>query len=454
MSIAECLTENIKELSANESFMLSGTTHKDSSSRSHEKAQRARRKRDDLLKLRDIAGALLGPAPTEKHPDRMNPVYYCGKLVTDPQGVEVRYSHEREQGYLSHVRNCNKVHLCPVCARRELEHWKETILKISAVANHKGYSAFMLVLTAQHEINRERLEFHSPYEILYEQFSGTLSAVIEAYRFVYSDDHTKERDLLRRVKHQIKHLEVRFSANGYHPHLHALIYVDERDLPEEERGPYEDRLRDAIYSRYQRKLKSLGYEIAPQGYYCQAVRVWGAASRYIQKLEAELEAPALEMTLSETKRSEKSYSMFQLLALYEREQRSVFGFRIEDIFRAYASGIKGRRAFTVSENIAELLGITLEELREREEDERREEARKQAENDPVLALIDTGLWWYIVRNGLVIALYRVADTGSAEQVEAFLVSARQSMEVSHRDRAPPAFPPLPILEPDWMEWTD
>lgn len=369
---------------------------------STEKRRQALNKRDHLLELKDIAGEILGEE---------SPVYGCMHKVTSPDGVVVRF--DGQQGYLQNIVTCKQVHTCPICSRKHANEMGLVIEKICAVAARKGLSAVDIVVTGKHKLD-------DPYKPL-------LDGVLESWRYVFSGDRTGERKCLARVKHQIKHIETRYSNNGYHPHLHILLLVDEKDLADVEKGPFEDQLSDVIGSRFTRKMDELGFVVDPAvGYYCEPVKIWGAAAHYMHKIE-------LELTQSESKQSEYSFSMFQLLDLVKRGITTIFGRSIPEIYREYAKGIKGKRSFSFSENIKDL-GIDVAELKELGEVDQ-EATREKKESDPILALVETGLWWYLVKNKLVIKLYQAADTGRAEEVEGFLFSARQSMELWRRSQA-------------------
>lgn len=364
-----------------------------------QKRRQALNKRDELFELKDLAGEILGEDSA---------VYGCMHKVTAPGGVEVRY--DGEKGYIKNIATCKQVHTCPICSREHSKKMGQVINKICAVAARKGLSALDIVVTGRHTIV-------DPYKPL-------LDGIIESWRFVFSGDRTGERKYLKRVKHQIKHIENRYSPNGHHPHLHMLLLVDESGMSDSEKAIFEDQLSEVICSRYTRKMNQLGFIVDPAvGYYCEPVKVWGAAAHYMRKIE-------LELTHSEGKQSEYSYSMFQLLALYKRGTKTVFGRSIPEIFREYAQGMKGKRAFSFSENIKDL-GIDISELKELDEADE-DATREKQEKDPILAMVDTGLWWYLVRNKLVLKLYQAADTGDAGKVEVFLNSARQAMELTRR----------------------
>lgn len=383
-----------------------------------EQKRRSRNKRDYLYEIKDIAGDILGPE---------SPVYDCMHLVTSPEGVKVSFDGDR--GFIENVATCKQVHTCPICAKIAAQKWAKTITKICAVAARDGLSALMLVVTGKHKLS--------------DPFKPLLEGVIESWRFVFSGDRSGERECLARVKYQIKHIEVRYSSNGYHPHLHILLFVDERDMSTEEKAIFEDKLAQVIYSRYKSKLERLGFTVEPVGYYCEPVKIWGAAKKYIHKIE-------MELTQSENKQSEYSYSMFQLLALYKQGQKTVFGRPIEDIYREYAAGMKWRRNYTISENLLKELGIDLKALEELEND-----SQEKQESPVLLATVDTQLWWYLVRTKQVIDLLHVADTGDSGKVEAFLFSRTQDMELTRRAQNL-NIPPVSDLpeDPPWMDYTD
>lgn len=357
------------------------------------------RKRQHSLLLQDIAGELLGSSW---------PVSRCLKRPTSSSGVEIRYNgeHARFHG----VQTCKSAWTCPICARRIMAARKDEIERIITIAYKRSLSALFFTVTLSHHINSK--------------LSELIEALVSAWRSVFSGDRTGARRVFTRVMEQIKTLEIRFGRNGFHPHLHVLLLVDESGLSELEAAQFEDELAEAVFSRYARKVEKLGMRAEREAYHVRAVSIAGAAAHYVTKLEA-----ALEMTQGESKDGEaggaRSYSMFQLLSAYERGERKVYGREIAALYQEYARATKGKRQVSYSRGIKEL-GV---ELRE---DEQIEEPA--APEERVLALLSPALWRVVCERKARGELLNVADSGSEALVfdwlEAFIDNLKIPIEES------------------------
>ena len=275
---------------------------------------------------------------------------------------------------------------------------KAEIESVLLQANKRGWRSLFLTVTLQHHTASRLAEL--------------LKALTESWRSVFSGDRTGERQVLSRVTAQIKSVEVRYGRNGWHPHLHVLLLCDESGLSESEAGLFEDELSEVIFSRYARKAEKLGMLAAREAYNAHPVSIAGAAAHYVTKIEA-----ALEMTSPETKEGEaggaRSYTAFQLLGLYERGTREIYGHSVEALYREYAEATKGKRQVSYSREIKALLDI------EAKPDEELAEEPEQPE-ERVLAVIALPVWRVICARQLRGALLDIADSGDEARVSTWI----------------------------------
>ena len=275
---------------------------------------------------------------------------------------------------------------------------KGEIENILLKAQAKGLSALFLTVTLQHTRDSE--------------LSELLKTLLAAWRSVFSGDRTGERQVLSRVKAQIKSVETRWGRNGFHPHLHVLLMVDEAGLSETEAGLFEDKLAEVIFSRYQRAVEKRGMVAEREAYNSRPVSMAGAAAHYVTKIEA-----ALELTSPDTKKGfaggARSYTMFQLLSLYERGERQLYGKDIAEVFREFARATKGKRAVSYSRGIKDLLGI---------EAKPDEELALEAElpEEKTIAVVSADVWRVVCARKMRAQLLAVADSGDERQVSAWL----------------------------------
>jgi hypothetical protein len=370
-------------------------------------------KRQRVYTLLDSAGDMLGASW---------PVSRCLKTPKSADGVPILHNGERARFDVS---TCQSPWTCPVCAARITAGRKREIERILTRAAERGWRTLFLTVTLQHH-TKSRL-------------AALLKGLTESWRFVFAGDRSGERAPLARVKAQIKTVEVRYGRNGWHPHLHVLLLVDETGLSETEAGIYEDALAEAIFSRYARKAEKLGMVAAREAYNCQPVRVAGAAAHYVSKLDLGI---ALEVTTGDEKDSRAqslSYSPFQLLALYERGEERLYGRSLVSLYREYAVATRRKRQMSYSREIKTLLGI------EQEPDESFTEQAEEPKEERELARIAVPLWRVICAWRLRADLLNVADSGDEERVRVWLLDLveriRRKDEAERAARSPDDEPP-------------
>lgn len=351
-------------------------------------------KREYTFRLQDTASEILGSSW---------PVSSCLKRATSAGGVVIK--HAGGKAHYDNLATCQSPWTCPICARRIMAQRKTEIENILTRAAQKGWRSLFLTVTLSHHTGSKLKEL--------------LKALTESWRFVFSGDRTGERAPLARVKGQIKSVEIRFGRNGWHPHLHVLLLVDETGMSESEAGIFEDELSEVIFMRYARKVEKLGMRAEKEGYNAHPVKIAGAAAHYVTKLEASLEMT--EGQGKESSASARSYSAFQLLSAYERGQRQLYGQDIEALYREYSEATKGKRQVSYSREIKALLGIEA-----KPDEEITEEPGEQEKEEQVLAVIPVYLWRVVCARKLRGELLNIADSGDEARVSSWLYALEES----------------------------
>lgn len=282
---------------------------------------------------------------------------------------------------------------------------KQEIESIITRGAARGWRSLFLTVTLSHHVRSSLAEL--------------LKGITQSWRFVFSGDRSGERAPLERVMAQIKTVEVRFGRNGWHPHAHVLLFVDESGMSEAEAAAFEDALAECIFSRYARKAEKLGMTAEREGYNWRPVSSSSAAAHYVTKLEASLELTGGED--KDSRSASRSYSAFQLLALYERGTASVYGRDIAELYREYAASTKGKRQVSYSREIKALLGI------EQQPDEVLADELEQQPDERVLAVVPAHLWRVVCQRQLRAALLDIADSGDELRVSAWLDGLEESL---------------------------
>lgn len=128
---------------------------------------------------------------------------------------------------LSGARMCHNAWACPVCSAVVMSKWA-TKIAAAIDALKKDFAAVMFTFTIFHSKNDSCKQ---AFDVLFEtwkrwQRSCTSGSALSKFLSDFG------------IKHWVRCAEVTYSANGWHPHLHVLYFVDKSklhqfDLPKE-----------------------------------------------------------------------------------------------------------------------------------------------------------------------------------------------------------------------------
>ena len=154
--------------------------------------------------LRDTASDLL---PKER-------VTKCGKnRISKDKPRSVMYSQQHQTCHYSNVQNCGSVWICPCCSGRISQKRRDELTQASKRwIDFHGGQTLLLSLTNRHHAEMP-LRWHR-------------AGQRKAMKYFWGDRRGKVIfELLRRVHHVTAH-EITHGRNGWHPHHHVLLFVD------------------------------------------------------------------------------------------------------------------------------------------------------------------------------------------------------------------------------------
>lgn len=163
----------------------------------------------------------------------------CGRVRVKVHGVEVR---QRADGsaYFAGVVRCASVWECPVCSARITSHRAAELRLIVGAHRCTGGGVYLLTLTTPHDQG--------------DDLKRLRQSVANAWRFVCSGRawiRWKER--LGYVG-SVRSAEATVGPNGWHPHLHVLLFTA-RPLPPELEADF----LEYVYGRWAAKITAAGY---------------------------------------------------------------------------------------------------------------------------------------------------------------------------------------------------
>lgn len=236
------------------------------------------------------------------------------------------HSHEGH-AHFGGIETCGSVWTCPVCAAKITEGRRADIDAILRAHRNAGGTAYMATFTIPHH------RFQSCEELR--------KAVSAAYRKVKSGNPWQcARDGYGWIG-DIRALEVTHGDNGWHPHLHVLIFFRP--------GTTKDRMYSLggwLFDAWAKAVRRMGMGECNKGAFTfDVVNADDGAADYVGKWGA-----ALEMTKAHTKKARGGRTPWQILGNFSGKGKS----RDYELFKEYAAAFKRARQLTWSRDLRAL----------------------------------------------------------------------------------------------------
>lgn len=270
------------------------------------------------------------------------------KRIDKNKNREVKYNEAREKAHWSNVQRCGSVWTCPVCAKQITEKRRDELkTAIETWKNEHNGSVLLLTLTFSHSLSHP--------------LKSSLEGLRKATKIFWENSKVKDIQKCIGVKYKINSLEVTYGQNGWHPHRHVLLLIQD----------------GVDYSNYLNELKSLWIKSciraglnAPSMQHGLDVRNGEYASQYVAKWGLDY-----EMTKGHVKKGRGSYTPFDLLNYSCIDASDVFGSgrSSANLFQEYGIAIKGQIQLFWSRGLKSLLGVD-----EKTDEELAQETEKDA----------------------------------------------------------------------------
>jgi hypothetical protein len=255
-------------------------------------------------------------------------------------------------------------------------------------AHNMGWESLLVTLTFPHSRNDNLKELLRKQSLASKLFKER--AAYKRMRKVYG------------IKGTIRALETTHSnANGWHPHLHELWFV--------ERGFSIARLRQQLHQAWSKACVDAGLE-CPNLTNGVDVRAGDFAADYVSKWGMDY-----EIAKAHIKKGKKgtSKSPFQLLVDYEQGDMQAGA-----LFREYAEAFKGKRQLVWSKGLKKLFGI--------EQKSDKEVLDEQKEKAISKITIHRADWSAVVRHNAQAYVLILAGLRSKREVYQFINQLRRS----------------------------
>lgn len=317
-------------------------------------------------------------------------VVRCGVGVVDQKkGVEVYRALQHKRAHFGGIVQCGSVWHCPVCARKIAVRRRAELVVATNRMNEAGGVCGLLTCTVPHAASDSCGEVLDRLQRLFDRLNAGKSAKLFRERYA--------------VAGQIRALEFTKGMNGWHPHVHSLLFC-ERPVVWTEVG-------DSLWSRWaSAAMKEYGWSLPRLAL---DVRGGNAAGEYVGKwgLEYEVAGGSLKSARGD------SFTPFGLLGQYSDGDKSAGESWVEyatAVSRMGENRIESTRQLVWSRGLKARFAI--EEL----SDEQIAEA--QEEPAVLLGSLSFDQWLKVLSQPFDarVVLLQIASVGSFQDVLAFV----------------------------------
>ena len=302
--------------------------------------------------------------------------------------VEVYKAIQFNNAAYGNLQTCKSVWVCPICASKITERRRVELAQ--GVKNWQG-RILLLTLTLQHKSN-ESLEL-------------IVTSLLNGYSKIFTTGK-KWTKIMRDfgIVGTIRTLEVTYGDNGFHPHLHILLFSECNQIDYKA-------LHKRLYDKWEHSLQSIGRYTNQKAFNLQFSNE--AITDYITKW-GNIDSNnnwdiSHEMTKQPVKVAKNNgYTPFALL------ESSMFGNELHGkLFQEYAKYFKGKQQLLYSSGLKELLGL----LNKTDE----EICNEKIEQAYLFMVLSREQWKQILGNDIRGELLQQVANGDIETVVTFLM---------------------------------
>ena len=129
-----------------------------------------------------------------------------------PEGTIARGQLHDNKAFYTGLQICASVWACPVCAAKISERRRAELVAALAVARSMGMQVYLLTLTVPHGLG--------------DDLKALLEQIHKAYSKTSSGRAGQNIRKLLGLRGTVRALETTYGVNGFHPHLHILLFLD------------------------------------------------------------------------------------------------------------------------------------------------------------------------------------------------------------------------------------
>lgn len=271
----------------------------------------------------------------------------CGRRVRSADGmVGVRVT-EGHAGFAGLV-SCGSVWVCPVCSSKVMARRALEIGAAVAGAAAKGIPVAFMTLTMRHRKNQRLADLWDALAHAWKRTTGGRAWVAERERFG--------------VWGVVRVVEVTYGENGWHVHVHALVFGEDITA-----GTL-DTLGNGMWSRWSKGLQSMGLDaplpVASEWHIVGGDLEGTAIGEYLAKGAKGAGAIGMELTQTQSKVARTVHGTQPVWTILDQ---AVTGETAPlRLWHEWEKGSKGRRQIAWSKGLRERLGLLVDEQTDEE----------------------------------------------------------------------------------------
>ncbi|HGO5294180.1 TPA: protein rep [Photobacterium damselae subsp. damselae] len=356
--------------------------------------------RSERWALKSVVGEILPKCRTSKCMVLRAPDPHTGGL----RDIELCKSDKLKKAFYQGLYACGDIWNCPICAAKVSERRKNELKTALDLAKKHNWGIHFVTLTFPHGAG--------------DDLSEILSKMTKAYGKLSSGMYSVKSQLKKVSPESIFHgfiraVEVTHGKNGFHPHIHMIVFTDH------ETG---SGLLDYVYYRaWVRACRLVGLPEPNRIHGC-TVQDGSFASDYVGKWGIED-----EMTKANQKQAkDKGLTPWGLLrCVLDGDNPDYPVDRAKNLFRVYSAAFKGKRQLYWSNGLRKLLGLQ-KELND-------QELARKADDEAAYTLANISFeQWKAIRKFKAEAMI----LNIAESNPSMVVSVISNMDLSGGERGP------------------
>lgn len=295
------------------------STNFEQTPKTHRESYDPRKVRAERYALKSVVNLLLPTSRTSK----------CMRWTLPGGYSKIYRSTEHQRAFYAGLQVCASVWACPVCAAKISERRRLDLISAIATSKAMGMQAYLLTLTVPHGLGDDVGKVVDGIHLAWKKTTNGRAA------------QNIRKDI--GLRGFIRALEVTYGKNGFHPHLHVLLFVDSGLSPESVQKAFIPLWQKAcIAAGLPRPSDLHGCKVSDGSYAASYASKWGIES---------------EMTRTHTKKAKPDSKtpwdfLRDVLAKNESAKKSA------SLFRLYVETFKGRKQLYWSNGLRKLLALS------------------------------------------------------------------------------------------------